>query len=205
MEKGNWKMTETKLKQWHQNAAKRFSGLDAGPLSTPYIAFEAVLTYIWRNKKPGACHDSSAVLFILLSELNLSPQLFIGEVMAHRPFDHSWVEIDKKVIDPAVSYPQPKSKGGEHVGGPVFLGIDLDTCDVSKLIYGNPSLHGLDSPADFIETLNLDEYSQYIEDEDGSESVWAMAKRIGNTIGLELNEAVLRSKYGTDRRQSMVR
>ena len=60
--------------------------------------------YINKNQWWGACHVCSSVLYVLLSEIGYKPNLCAGEVKCKRYlFDHSWIEIDKKIIDLAIS------------------------------------------------------------------------------------------------------
>lgn len=57
-------------------------------------AWEVVLKFIWQQQYAGACHDTSAVLYMLLCELGLSPTLNIGEVKSSVGiFDHSWLKL----------------------------------------------------------------------------------------------------------------
>lgn len=59
-----------------------------------------VFDFIQENQFRGGCHMISAILFILISELGYEPIIKTGEVEANNIiFDHSWLEIDNKVID----------------------------------------------------------------------------------------------------------
>jgi len=41
--------------------------------------YESMLDYVVNNNFTGACHSTSATMYILLSELGLNPKLKIGE------------------------------------------------------------------------------------------------------------------------------
>lgn len=68
--------------------------------------------YMERKKWWGACHAISSILFVCLSEIGCAPDLCIGEVRGQGLyFDHSWISVDDKVIDLAISM---TLMGGEH-------------------------------------------------------------------------------------------
>ena len=52
----------------------------------------------------GACHVSTSVLYVVFSELGYDVKLFVGEIqkLGEKPFDHSWITLDGKIIDIAV-------------------------------------------------------------------------------------------------------
>ena len=54
----------------------------------------------------GFCHASASILCVCLTEIGLSPKLYIGEEnISNKYFDHSWIGLDNKVIDLAVALP----------------------------------------------------------------------------------------------------
>ncbi|MBS7528823.1 SEC-C domain-containing protein [Fusibacter paucivorans] len=56
--------------------------------------------FIVEHQFQGGCHMISAVLYMLLVEQGYKPVIKTGEVgIADFVFDHSWLEIDKKVFD----------------------------------------------------------------------------------------------------------
>lgn len=60
--------------------------------------------YMERKQWWGACHASCAALYVCLSELGYKPKLCIGEVLGQGLyFDHSWISLDDKMIDLAIS------------------------------------------------------------------------------------------------------
>ncbi|EOT5152314.1 hypothetical protein ACND5D_003610 [Escherichia coli] len=70
--------------------------------------FENLISLVEEKKWYGACHDISAVFYILAKEVGFEPTLLIGEVRNPATgsyFDHSWVCIDEKIYDVAIGYP----------------------------------------------------------------------------------------------------
>jgi hypothetical protein len=56
--------------------------------------------FIVEKQLQGGCHLISAILFMLLSEQGYEPIVKTGEVgIADYLFDHSWIELDGKIID----------------------------------------------------------------------------------------------------------
>jgi hypothetical protein len=65
--------------------------------------FFNVLAYIDENDWQGACHATTAILFVLLREQGIAATPYVGEVSkAPIVFDHSWIEVDSEVCDAAV-------------------------------------------------------------------------------------------------------
>lgn len=59
--------------------------------------------YIEKNNYQGGCHTISAIIHILLNEKGYNSVVRIGEVKIEDVlFDHSWVELNGKVIDIAI-------------------------------------------------------------------------------------------------------
>lgn len=156
-----------------------------------YPAFEFLVQQIWKKSWRGACHDTSAALYVVLNEIGIDAKLYIGEVMAGKAFDHSLVEVNGLIVDAAVSLPKAH---GKAVGGPIFAGIDLDSGVPTSLKFGVFEL-GLGNPANRIVEWDLDKYVK----ESGSD-IWRIATAIGSDIGLNLEGETLRKKYGTCRR-----
>lgn len=157
-------------------------------------AFEVVLTFVWEERYAGACHDTSAVLYMLMSELGLSPTLNLGEVTSTSgTFDHSWVEVDGLIFDVAVCLPQ---EGGAHVAGPIFASVDLAADRQTTLNFGVSSGHGLDAEGQQVASLSLAEYARI----QPPANIWVLAVAFGNRIGLPLTFDGVMLRYGTVRR-----
>lgn len=157
--------------------------------------FTELLKFVVDSNYCGGCHDTSAVLHMLLTEAGVESTLCIGEVGKGRLFfDHSWVEVGGAVIDVAVCMPHLE---GEAVGGPVFGGIDLVAGAPSCLRYGVQSGMGFDAASLPALQLDLQGYSEVQPTLDIWILVVAMASRCGN---LNASFDGFRSRYGHVRR-----
>lgn len=163
------------------------------------LPYQVLLRYMWEWEYRGACHSTSAILFVLLSESGLQPKLCIGEVGAGGPyFDHSWIELDGKVFDVAVSLPDTR---GAQVGGPVFASVDLDTGIATSLDFAfyRDGL-GADALVPFNKTLN--EYAQAQHAEPGAgPDIWHRIVYLAPLVGLTCTVPDLIAKYGAVRRE----
>lgn len=143
-----------------------------------FSIYAALLKFVVGEVYEGGCHDTSAVLHVLLAESDVASELCIGEVKAGSNFfDHSWVEIDGAIFDVAVCMPHAS---GRHVGGPVFHSIDLASGETSDLIYGAESGHGLDLPAKSALIQDLEGYTLL----QPPLNIWLLAARIARSAGI---------------------
>lgn len=178
---------------WLNTAGKLAEGLSNG--KRLYHAYAALIRFIDADDWTGACHSSSAVLYILLSEMGFSPRLMIGEVRAPAgTFDHSWVEVEGNIFDAASGYP---GEDGDDVGGSVFASVDLRTGGPTENDYGVSSPGGLDDIGRFVAGANL---ADYVTGMPPGPDLWDIAKHIGAACGLKLKVGDLRRKYGKVRR-----
>jgi hypothetical protein len=162
-------------------------------------AFSIILEKICVESWCGACHDTSVAMYVIFSELGFSPSLCIGEVagpISH--FDHSWVELNGLICDAAVCFPDV---GIAFVSAPIFLSKDLSTLRETELDFG-VHISGLDEPAKTILSQSLDEYSVHVKEmrEGDCSDLWRTVAYIGSFIGLYLDEAKTREKYGKVKR-----
>lgn len=161
--------------------------------------FFELLKFVWLRDWHGACHSSSAVLYMLFAEHGMKPTLCIGEVARDGDFfDHSWVELDGFIFDAAVSLP---SKNGDSafVGGPVYKSIDLSSDKLTGVAYGVKNRVGLSSPARQISQSNLAEYCQ-TQIADGvplDGTIWGIADFLLGEIGVPSNVEDLADRYGS--------
>lgn len=104
----------------------------------------------------GACHATTAVMFVALSEMGFSPMACIGEVKANMVgyFDHSWIELDGKIIDLACSM---SLYGGQPVNDPVIFDVDSYTGEKYDLDYG-VYYKGLDGNAKHVMNTEFCDY-----------------------------------------------
>jgi hypothetical protein len=157
--------------------------------------FGTSLNWIYSNEYRGGCHDTSAAIYVLLTECGLSPVLCIGEVKhGQYYFDHSWVELNRKIFDAAICMPNTVGVPS----APVFASIDLSTENETELIYGLASPTGYDDEAKVVSSMTLGEYSLFHADD--PKKVWNLTKTLGREAGLKVNVAKIREKYGHVRR-----
>lgn len=161
-------------------------------------AFCNLVSFIVNNDRNGACHDTSAIFYILSSELGFDPKLYIGEVrypLSGAYFDHSWVEIDGNIYDAAIAYPL---SGGVKVSGSIFKSIDQDTGEKTDLEFGFNSKSGLDFIAYQISQQTLNQYETAT-----NSGIWDISSSLGKNLGLDLDEFLLSLKYGNVMREIM--
>ncbi len=159
-----------------------------------FSVFKAVLAYIWVARCSGACHSTSAVMYMLMREKGLDPTLCVGEVGAGgKFFDHSWIEVGGAVFDAAVSIPLLR---GSWVSAPIFAGIDLDRGNATELRYGAASGQGFDKATQPALELDLSSYSAGA----GKLSPFGLAHGLGGFCDVSATMDSLRSKYGATRR-----
>ena len=166
--------------------------------------YESMLDYVVDNKFTGACHSTSATMYILLSELGLNPKLKIGEVFSYSKkvcFDHSWIEMDNHIFDVAIGYPQPPELGGQYVCGPIFNSIDLSTVQDSDVCFRYQTTEGLGEPALSVSRWTLQEYN---DSEDTDIDIWDFTVLIGSRCKLDLNRCSLVEKYGSKQRELVI-
>jgi hypothetical protein len=157
--------------------------------------FSTVTEFINENSYDGACHDISAAFHIILEEKNISSELFIGEVKIGDYYvDHSWVGIDNKIYDIAISRPNfpPAAQP------PVFASKCCVTKGVPKVIYGVKSPSGFSDIGRWISEVTLGEYS--LGHPSRENHLWRLTKDIASGINLDLDINVLNQKYGNKRR-----
>ncbi|WP_410706623.1 hypothetical protein [Citrobacter braakii] len=166
--------------------------------------YGSLLDYVNLNSLTGACHSTSAVIYILFSELGLHPNLKIGEVYSYSAkacFDHSWVEMDDEIFDIAIGYPQPPELGGQYVCGPVFNSFDLSTGEVADICYRYQTSSGLAEPALSVSKWTLQEYNS---NEKTTIDIWKLAVLIGSHCNMHLQYESLAEKYGNTFRDLIV-
>ncbi|WP_110689417.1 lasso peptide biosynthesis protein [Salinicola endophyticus] len=153
--------------------------------------YSRMLQLIVKTKNKGACHNTSAVLHVILNELGINNSLCIGEVKTgEKYFDHSWIEIDGKIYDAAICMPLD---GGRY-HPPVFASIDLDSETKTELGYGIPSPGGLDDPAKSIAKTSLGDYALRTPI---ANRLWLMAEQLASELGYKLDAEKLEHKYAS--------
>lgn len=179
--------------------SSRVKNLLSDDADSQSVAFCKLLNFMWLRDWHGACHSSSAVFYMLLAEVGLTPTLCIGEVTGDSLwFDHSWVALNDLIFDAAVSLPS-KNGNGAFAGGPIFRSIDLSTGRKPRLTYGAKSKSGLSSPAREVSQVDLSRYSQ-LQIADGvppDGTIWVIAALLCSELGLTATAHDLENRYGS--------
>ncbi len=141
-----------------------------------------LLSYMKEKQWIGACHATAAVMYVALSEIGYKPILCMGEVLSDSLcFDHSWIEVDEKIVDLACS--MTLLGNGNPVNQPVILNEN------NHMKYGI-SLYGLGYEASNILELPL---STYMDMYPGSKNgLWDIVSII---LEKSININELRQKY----------
>lgn len=154
------------------------------------MTFFEILKFIHKNRWKGACHATSAIMYILLKEQGIDARLYIGECQrGSSAFDHSWIEIDGEVVDAAISKTWIQGKSFP----PVLRNIDLKTGEKTKIVYGVHSGQGYGQLASTIKDLPLHMYMDIFPYH--PEGLWGLAKEIGTRIGIKTNLEKMKGRY----------
>jgi hypothetical protein len=154
-----------------------------------------LLRYMKGKNWIGACHATASVLFVCLSELGYSPKLCIGEVrdqITGTLFDHSWIELDGKIIDLAISM---TLLGGLPLSAPIIFGQNVTTFEGPTCIYGVADGRGLDDQANHVMTIPFQAYmDNYLGEKEG---LWGVVRKImpGKTDLLALRQKYINSPW----------
>jgi hypothetical protein len=154
-------------------------------------AYSALWEWMVKAEYKGACHDSSAILYMLLQEIGFQCDICTGEVKLSTGAvtDHSWVESDGNVFDIAISLPNNPN----HFHAPIFNGVSLEGKGLVNAEFG---LHyeGLDEEAKLILGQTLSEYLSMHPW--GEDFAYKKVKEIAKSIGLRVNVNKLKARYG---------
>lgn len=176
-----------KFEHWKANAEIILSGYQRK--DDLIKVFFNTLDYVDKNDWGGACHATSAVLYVLLSELGFEPILCVGEAKYEQGFfDHSWIEIDGRVFDVAVYLSMEFSK----VSPPVINGYNIDTLQPSNIEYG-VSGYGLDRDANRLFQVSFNQYMNDFPNFPGG--LWGVVNHLALKMSLKFNIPQLKRKY----------
>jgi hypothetical protein len=140
----------------------------------------------------GACHASSSVLYVALSELGFKPVLCIGEVEGEGLyFDHSWIVLDGKIIDLSLSMTM---LNGMSVCGLIVCGKDIDTNEAPNLQYGICG-RGLEGEAKMVMNMPFVQYMNGFPY--GKDGLWTIVAKV---LEKEVDINQMRKKYKNTRR-----
>ena len=117
--------------------------------------FNEFLNITYKIDWKGACHESSSAIYVLLKESGINCKWKLGEAKANNYFfDHSWIEIDGKVFDIAIT----KTLQEEARNAPIINDIDIETNKVHNIEYGAVSGYEFSQQTILVENINLSEY-----------------------------------------------
>ena len=148
--------------------------------------------FIQENKWLGACHACTSIIYVALCEIGLNPELCIGEVESNENyFDHSWIELNGKIIDIAICMTLQKEF---MVSQPIIMNINIEDNNETSIKYGI-LWTGLDEEAEIVLnipfTLYMDMYPNL------TNGLWSIVEKILNK---RVNINLLRKKYSTAKR-----
>jgi len=87
---------------WKENLTKAVTSLKESEIIESIFSEFLEITYKLDWK--GACHESTSAIHILLNEAGITNTWKLGEVFTNGClFDHSWIEINNKVFDIAIT------------------------------------------------------------------------------------------------------
>lgn len=106
-------------------------------------------------------------------------------------FDHSWIEIDNKVIDLAISI---TLQNGMAVSDPIILDINSKSKEKTTIEYGIKG-EGFDGQTLLLLGLSFNEYMRFFPD--NNKGLWGIVEEI---LGKQINiEEFERKYYNTQR------
>ncbi len=152
--------------------------------------FFEMLKFVDEESYRGACHATSSVLYVLLSELKMEPTICIGELGREGIcFDHSWIEIAGKVFDVAVALPDDSKFGSP----PVFMSRNLENLGEPYWQYGITSGIG-DDP--FVDLIKAGSFADYMDNAPFHKNgLWHFVQKFGRRCGLAINLNQTRQRY----------
>ncbi len=143
--------------------------------------------YMQRKQWWGACHASCSALYVALFELGYSPKLCIGEMMGQGLyFDHSWIDLDGKIIDMAISM---TLLGGSPASEPILFGKNIRNGMEPIIEYGVPR-RGIEGESLIVMNLPFIDYMDAFPDE--KDGLWGVVREL---LEKEIDIEFLRNKY----------
>lgn len=152
--------------------------------------------YMMEKNLYGCCHSLSSALYVALCELEEKPKLCIGECFKSKesPFDHSWIELNGKVIDIAVY--MPLTRKINSVTGVIIMDIDTLTQEKYTTQYGC-YVSGLDYIAKTVMETPFSEYMDKCPFEVGG--LWNLVKKI-LPPSIDFDASKAKQKYSSTQR-----
>ena len=152
--------------------------------------YNCMLEFAFLNRFEGACHATSAILHVLLSEKGVENKLMCGEIGKDNVcFDHSWIEIEGRIYDIAVALPLIQA----YASNPIYAGFDIVSMNAPKWEYGFSSGLPDDSGMQIVKRGSFTDYmngAPYHKN-----GLWAFVQKLGGQIGLKPSLNKMREKY----------
>lgn len=145
-----------------------------------------------REKWEGACHATSALMYIALKEAGIPVHLCLGQVegpakCGWMSFDHSWIEVDNKVIDIAIN----SGLNGIVNSEPILYGKQIYSLKESEFIYGIP-IKNLKQVALKITEMSITQYMN------GGNRLWNILEEICNYAGVNFDIEMMKKRYNDE-------
>lgn len=184
-------MTNQNLNLWLKKSEKVSGQLGLNP--DVVTVFNTLLEWIHQNQYSGACHDTSAAMYVLLAEAGIESSLCIGMVKTpnNKFFDHSWIEINQKIYDASISLQNQISYP------PVFASIDLESKQPCNITYGTQDTCDYDDITKEIMKLDLGGYSNLLDENNRKPNLWFLTETIGVQARMKINANFIRAKYSS--------
>lgn len=156
-----------------------------------------LLKYIEDTPWNGACHAVSSVLYVVLTEAGYKVVLCIGEVdsNASKPFDHSWIELNEKILDLTIH----KGLAESNHNGPIIMDIRLEDLKPHNIRYGFDFV-GLGNIAHFALDTEFTEYMDKFPRPTGG-GLWSYIRTMYGIAGMTFDLDLLRNKYRNTKRE----
>lgn len=180
---------------WRPGAARRARTIGDAVGEHPqrvqiFRVFQMLHTFMNRWDVNGGCHLLSMMANVLLSEFGVPSALRVGLVKGPLgTFSHSWVEIDGKPFDLAIS--RPNLHRSDWGCPAVINGLEFATGRPTRLTYGVPGM--LDPEAEMIATGTISNWADRAPDPDWP---WTRIVELGVELALPLSREALRSRHG---------
>lgn len=143
--------------------------------------------YMQQKQWWGACHSSCSALYVALSELGYAPKLCIGEMMGQGLyFDHSWIDLDGKIIDIAISM---TLIGGAPASEPILFNRNIRNGMKPVIEYGVAG-RGIEGESLFVMNLPFVDYMDGFPDE--RDGLWGVVREL---LSKQIDIEALRNKY----------
>lgn len=158
----------------------------------------AMFRYMKEKNLLGGCHATASALYVALSEQGFQTELCVGEMGSPdiKPFDHSWITVDGKIIDLACYMPLPNPSGLTMASYPIVLSTDVVTKTDPTLIYGIETGLGFGSQTQHVLRTPFVEYLDNYPFE--KEGLWSVIRRISP---MSLDLSALKRKYADVQRK----